>query len=103
MTEPNPGSCPYCDVVGSVRRVACKYPTLGAWSCAACGGEWWTSVVNPVNAFLRQLAEDVAARSLLRRVQALAEQAPGLSDGQVKARALSLLAELDQHARTWPG
>jgi hypothetical protein len=45
----------------------------------------------------------VAALSLLRKVQALAEQAPGLSDGQLKAQALSLLAELDQHARTWPG
>lgn len=61
-----------------------------------------TSVVNPATAFLRQLAEDVAARSLLRKVQALAEQASGLSDGQLEARALSLLAALDQHARIWP-
>ena len=103
MTEPNLDSCPYCDVVGSVRRVACEYPKVDAWSCAACGGEWWTSVVNPVNAFLARLAEDVAARSLLRKVQVLAEPAPGLSDGQVNARALSLLAELDQHAKIWPG
>lgn len=39
---------------------------------------------------------------MLREVIELADAAPGLSDQQLRGRALTLLIKLTQHARTGP-
>jgi hypothetical protein len=52
-----------------------------------------------VRAFLEQLAEDVAARAVLREVIALREQSDTLTDGQLRARLIRCLARLDQVCR----
>jgi hypothetical protein len=49
---------PYCDAA-SKQRVACGSPKVQAWSCAACGGRWWFSVVNPGQRYLELLTETV--------------------------------------------
>jgi hypothetical protein len=86
------------DAATGVTRVACDSPKVQAWSCAACGGRWWFSVVTP-----RHYLERLAGEVVLRKVAALVEEAPGLSDGQLWARLITVLAALDQHAKTCPG
>jgi hypothetical protein len=98
MNPPDPAGCPYCDAATGVTRVACDSPKVQAWSCAACGGRWWFSAVTPWH-YLERLAGEV----VLRKVAALVEEAPGLSDGQLWARLITVLAALDQHAKTCPG
>ncbi|MBV9013210.1 MAG: hypothetical protein JO272_14380 [Pseudonocardiales bacterium] len=105
-TEPDPDGCPYCGAVGGVTRVACESPKVDAWSCTACQGQWWTSVVNPELRHLQHLRQrtmEVTARSILREVITLAEETPELSHGQLWVRAITLLIKLDQCARAWPG
>lgn len=99
--EPNRAGCPFCEDASAPRRVACESPQVQAWWCAACSSTWWSSVVNP-QLYLDQLTREAATRSMLREVTTLAEEAPGLSDQQVRARLITLLTALDQHARTWP-
>jgi hypothetical protein len=65
---------------------------MRAWSCTACRTDWAITVVNP-RPFLDHLTTTVelaAARSVLRQVIALAEQAPALTDDQVRARLVDL-------------
>ena len=94
-----PVCCVYCDAPGA-QRVVCKSSQVQAWSCRGCGGRWWFTAVNPpVRAFLEQLAEDVAARAVLREVIALRELAPTLTDGQLRTRLIGCLARLDQVCR----
>jgi hypothetical protein len=72
-------------------------PGVRAWSCAACRTDWAITVANP-RPFLDHLAATVevaAARSVLRGIIALAEQAPALPDDQLRAR----LADLARTAR----
>lgn len=85
-------------------RLPCDSPNVQSWSCAECGTQWAVTEVNPhPYPFLRQLAEEVAERSLLRRVEELRAEAAGLSEGQLRARLIMLLAALDQHVKAWPG
>lgn len=76
-------------------------PRVPGWSCTQCGTEWWISVVNPHlrRPFLDELAEDVAARAVLRDVIALREQAGTLTGGQLRARLIGCLVRLDQICR----
>jgi ribosomal protein L37AE/L43A len=39
--------CPGCGVTQSVQRTRGSSPRVQAWSCAACGLHWATTVVNP--------------------------------------------------------
>jgi hypothetical protein len=58
----------------------------------ACGTHWAVSVVNPRPYFDHLVApvEFAAARSMLRQVIALADQAPGLTDAQLRTRLVVL-------------
>ena len=86
MTHAHPAGAPRaCGLTGTS-------PSVRAWSCAACRTDWAIAAVNP-RPYLEYLAgwvEVAAARSMLRQVIALAEQAPALSDEQVRARLVDL-------------
>lgn len=102
MTEPDSGGCPCCDFANGVTRVACASPKVEAWSCAACGGQWWISVVNPrPQPFLDRLTGTVelaAARSVLRAVITLADEAPGISDEELRSRLLILAQRAERRS-----
>ncbi|MDQ3764482.1 MAG: hypothetical protein M3460_23865 [Actinomycetota bacterium] len=68
-------------------------PRVRAWTCAGCG-TWWAITVASPRPWLVQLAgKPVAVRSVLQSVVTLAEQAPELSDEQLRSR-LSRLRRL---------
>lgn len=93
MTDPadvNP--CPSCGGTSGVRVNSGASPGVRVWSCSACRTDWAITVVNP-RPYLDYLAgwvEVAVARSVLRQVIALAEQAPVLSDEQLRARLVDL-------------
>ncbi len=63
-----------------------------AWTCTRCRMDWAISVASP-QPFLDHLAGTVelaAARSTLRDVITLADQAPGLTDQELRARLVAL-------------
>jgi transposase-like protein len=84
--------CPYCGATSGVQPTAGTSPKVQAWSCTACGTQWAISVVNPRPYFDRLAAavELAAARSMLRQVIALVDQAPGLTDAQLRTRLVVL-------------
>lgn len=67
-------------------------PKLQTWTCATCGTRWAITVPNPRRRpCLDHLAEDsTAIRSMLRGVITLADQAPELSDEQLRSRLTAL-------------
>ncbi|MGH3764905.1 MAG: hypothetical protein ACRDTX_07120 [Pseudonocardiaceae bacterium] len=87
-------SCPYCGGTTGVQVITDTPPIVQGWSCRECGTEWWISVINPrPRPFLDHLAGTVelaAARLTLRGVCALADQAPGLTDTELRARLVAL-------------
>ena len=86
-------ACPYCGTTTGVRPIANNPPTVRAWSCTACGTDWAVSVVNPYP-YLDRLIEAVeltAARSVLRRLIALADEAPRLTEVEMRARLMDLV------------
>ncbi|MBV9160116.1 MAG: hypothetical protein JO281_00870 [Pseudonocardiales bacterium] len=99
VTEPTElGPCPSCGGTSGVRQVTGTSPSVRAWSCAARRTDWAIAVVNlrPFLDHLTATVELAAARSVLRQVIALADEAPALLDDQVRARLVDL-------ARTvWP-
>jgi ribosomal protein L37AE/L43A len=84
--------CPHCDTTAGVRLISSP-PKVWAWSCAACGTRWVMSVVNP-HLYLDRLAEAVAEagrlRWLLRQVVQLADDAPTITDEQLRIRLRAL-------------
>jgi hypothetical protein len=84
--------CPYCGDASGVQVLANTPPRVRAWSCAACRTDWAITVANP-RPFLDHLTATVklaAARSVLRGIIALAEQAPALPDDQLRDRLVDL-------------
>lgn len=85
--------CPYCGATTGVRPVVGVSPGVAAWSCAGCGTQWAISSVSP-QPYCDLLAAAVqrlgCAWSILREVVALAGEAPGLSDEQVRVRLVGL-------------
>jgi hypothetical protein len=84
--------CPFCRTTTGVHLVTDSPPKVRAWSCAACRTDWAIAVANP-RPFVDHLAASVelaAARSMLRQVIALAEEAPALPDDQLRARLVDL-------------
>lgn len=71
-------------------------PRVQAWSCTACATRWAITTVNPKPrpAYLADLgaaAEKIGQlRWTLRRVIALADDADGLTDEQLRTRLLAL-------------
>jgi hypothetical protein len=68
-------------------------PSVQAWTCTACRTDWPITVVNP-RQYLDRLAATVeqlgATRSVLRQVITLADDAPGLTDEQLRNRLVML-------------
>jgi hypothetical protein len=92
--------CPYCRGTSVVEVITDAPPKVQAWSCSPCGTDWAVTVVNPhLRPLLDQLAEDVAARAVLAEVIALREQAPALTDGQLRTQLINCLVRLDQICR----
>jgi len=90
-------SCPYCEKTNDVQVIPDTPLKVKAWSCADCGTEWAvTAVTLQVRPWPDQLVVDVVARSVLREVTTLAEQADTLTNGQLKARLLNCWARLTQ-------
>lgn len=70
------GPCPSCNATAGVRRDSGTAPSVQAWSCAS---------------WLDHLSENPAAvRSVLRGVMGVAEQAPALTDKQLRSRLAAL-------------
>jgi hypothetical protein len=75
-----------------VQLITGTSPRVQAWSCAVCGTNWATTTVNPrygdrLAATVEQLH---AARSVLRQVITLADDADTLTDQELRARLLTL-------------
>jgi hypothetical protein len=90
--------CPSCGNASGVQVITNTPPRVRAWFCAACRTDWAIAVVNP-RPFLDYLTATVelaAARSVLREVITLADQAPMLTDEQLRFR-LRALAECGRH------
>lgn len=64
-------------------------PRVRSWACRTCGGRWWISV-SCSQPLLKRVAEEVAVRSVLRGIIALAEQAPALTDDHLRAQLAGL-------------
>jgi len=86
-------SCPGCDATHGVQRTTGTSPRVQAWSCTTCQTKWAITTVNP-QPYLDRLAATVeqlgAARFMLRQVIALADDAPGLTDRELRDRLLAL-------------
>jgi hypothetical protein len=75
-----------------VQQITSTSPKVRAWSCGECGTDWAISVVN-LRSHVDQLTAAVelaAARSVLRRVIALADEAAQLGDAELRARLVVL-------------
>jgi hypothetical protein len=112
MTERGPStvgarltSCPGCGEIEGVEQTSCT-PRVAAWKCNTCGMSW---AISPVNhgqrpAYFELLAATVeqlgATRSVLRAVVTLADDAPTITDQQLRDRLLALAerARLAQRA-----
>ena len=83
--------CPCCDTTAGVQLITI-YPRVRAWSCAVCGVNWAITVVNscPYLDLLIAAVEVSVARSVLRQAIALADQAPILTDVELRARLVAL-------------
>jgi ribosomal protein L37AE/L43A len=108
MTEQDPStvsarltSCPGCGEIEDVEQTS-STPRVAAWKCTRCGMSWAITVVNPQPYFDR-LAATVeqlgATRSVLRAVVTLADDAPTITDQQLRDRLVALAdrARLAQH------
>jgi hypothetical protein len=89
--------CPYCGTSDGVQPQPAP-PTVQAWKCA-CGLDWAISVVNPHLrsthlADLAAAADEIARlRWKLAQVIAVADQAPGLTDEQLRTRVVALTSD----------
>jgi hypothetical protein len=70
-------------------------PSVQAWTCTACRTDWAITVVNPQPYFDRLAAtvELAVARSVLRHVIMLADDAATLSDKELRTRLLALASD----------
>jgi len=85
--------CPYCGGTNGVQQITNTPPKVQGWSCQECGTDWWIGVVNP-RPYLDHLAAAVelaAARSMLWRLIALADEAPQLGDAELRTRLVALV------------
>ncbi|MGH3693754.1 MAG: hypothetical protein ACRDRX_07140 [Pseudonocardiaceae bacterium] len=97
-TVPSHEACPACGSATGVRPINGTSPKVRAWSCTACGLDWAISVVNPHlrTHHLAEAAEEIRRLSwTLRQVVALADDAPTITDQQLRDRLLALA----EHAR----
>jgi hypothetical protein len=89
-------SCPGCGGCGGssdVKLITDTSPKVQAWSCSACGTEWAVTVVNPRSYldYLVATVELAGARAALRALLTLTDDAPTLTDTELRYR-LTVLA-----------
>jgi transposase-like protein len=91
VTGPIDEACPYCGETSGVQSTPAP-SNVQAWTCTACRTDWAITVVNPQPYFDRLAAtvELAAARSVLRQVIMLADDAAMLSDKELRDRLLAL-------------
>jgi hypothetical protein len=88
--------CPGCDETDGVEQTTATPHGVAAWTCTRCGMNWAVTLVNHGQraAYFEQLAATVEEigrpRWLLQQVVILADDAPGLSDEQLRDRLLVL-------------
>lgn len=93
MTCPADEACPGCGTTTGVQQITGSSPKVHAWSCTACGLDWAITVVNPhLRArYLTAAAEEIRRlRWTLRQVVTLADDAPTITDQQLRNRLLAL-------------
>ncbi len=91
-------SRPGCGATTGVLRTTGTTPTIRTWSCTTCGLNWVISVVNPHLrpthlADLAAVEEIGRLRRTLRQVITLADDAPTLTDEQLRDRLLALASD----------
>jgi hypothetical protein len=104
MIGPTGQACPGCGGTPGVQPVPGLSPRVRAWSCSACRTDWAITVVNP-RPWLDQLTATVelaAARAVVREIIALADQAPGLTDEQLRLRLRALAVRAAPRSATVP-
>jgi ribosomal protein L37AE/L43A len=102
LVTPEAEACPYCGETTGVQLTTGTSPKVQAWSCTACSTDWAISVVNP-RPYVDRLAATVelaVARSVLRQVIALADDAPTITDQQLRARLLALIPPVSMAGTT---
>jgi hypothetical protein len=89
-TEIDP--CPHCGDTSDMQVITNTAPTAQAWKCGACGTEWAITVVNPCSYldYLAATVELAGTRSALRALLSLADDAPGLTDAELRSRLMVL-------------
>jgi hypothetical protein len=83
--------CPCGDTTAGGQPITIN-PRVRAWSCAVCGVNWAVTVVNarPYLDLLTAAVDVAVARSVLRQVIALADQASILTDVELRVRLVAL-------------
>jgi hypothetical protein len=93
VTDPHDEACPGCRKTVDVRQVLATPPGVYEGACSGCGMGWAITTVNP-QPYLDRLTAAVerltAARSLSRRLHALAEEAPMITNEELRDRLLAL-------------
>jgi hypothetical protein len=101
--RPAPGArpvpCPYCGTTAAVRQTS-DTGRIQAWACDRCNTDWAFTVPDSrTAALLGDLgapAQEIGRlRRVLRQVVMLADNAPGLTDEQLRARLLALAVTID--------
>ncbi|MGH3771569.1 MAG: hypothetical protein ACRDRW_09270 [Pseudonocardiaceae bacterium] len=88
-------SCSGCVATTGVQRTTSVGEVVQAWSCAMCGMTWAITVVNPHlrAAYPAGAVEEIGRlRRALRQVITLADDAPTITDRQLRDRLLTLAA-----------
>jgi ribosomal protein L37AE/L43A len=87
--------CPGCGETDGVEQTT-STPSVTAWTCARCGMDWAVTLVNHGQraAYFEQLAGTVEEigrlRWLLQQVVQLADDAPTITNEQLRTRLASL-------------
>jgi transposase-like protein len=101
--RPAPGArpvpCPCCGITSSVRQTS-DTGRIQAWACDHCNTDWAFTVPDSrTAALLGDLgapAQEIGRlRRVLRQVVMLADNAPGLTDEQLRARLLAVAVTID--------
>jgi ribosomal protein L37AE/L43A len=93
--------CPSCDTTSDVKVIPDTAPNVQAWKCGACGTDWAVTVINP-RSYLDHLVATVelaGARFALRALLSLADDAPGLTDAELRSRLMILAGRAGKKSR----
>ncbi|HET9256056.1 MAG TPA: hypothetical protein VFO16_12755 [Pseudonocardiaceae bacterium] len=93
--------CPRCGSTRDVKVITGTSPKVQAWECGACGTEWAITAVNPRSYldYLVATVELAGARSALRALLTLADDAPRLPDAELRSRLTALAGRAVMRSR----